>query len=52
MPHGLVEEIIKLHEDILTALEQRDGKTARTAMTHHILRTTEIVDGISVTVSP
>lgn len=43
MPHGLMEENIKQHEDILVALERRDGNAARTAMTNHILRTTEIV---------
>jgi DNA-binding GntR family transcriptional regulator len=43
MPHGLMEENIKQHEEILGALERRDGKSARAAMTNHILRTTEIV---------
>ena len=43
MPHGLMEENIRQHEEILAALERRDGKAARAAMTNHILRTTEIV---------
>lgn len=43
MPHRLMEENIKQHEEILSALERRDGKAARAAMTNHILRTTEIV---------
>lgn len=43
MPHNLMEENIKQHEEILSALEHRDGKAARAAMTNHIQRTTEIV---------
>lgn len=43
MPHSLMEENIKQHEEILSALERRDGKAARAAMSNHILRTTDIV---------
>ena len=43
MPHGLMEENIRQHEEIVAALERRDGAAARAAMTNHILRTTEIV---------
>jgi DNA-binding GntR family transcriptional regulator len=38
-----MEENIKQHEDIITALTLRNGPAAREAMATHISRTTELV---------
>jgi DNA-binding GntR family transcriptional regulator len=43
MPPRLMEENIKQHEDIITALTLRNGPAAREAMATHISRTTELV---------